>query len=86
MKKNNTIVTVNTVIAEGKCTWKPINCEYVGIVPGYLCGFSVEMQKADGTYGYSSMVYTNDANGCDITDMVVIEVFKEYELNDIIGL
>ena len=67
---NNTIVTTNTVIAEGKWTWQPVACEYVGIIPGYLCGFSVEMQKTDGSYGYSSFVYTDDINGWDIERMV----------------
>ena len=67
---NNIIVTVNDIIAEGKCNWTPITCEYVGIIPGYLCGFSVEMKKVDGSYGYSSYAYTNDINGCAIKNMI----------------
>ena len=82
------IVTVDQVIAEGKYTWnKDANdCAFHGIIPGYYIGLCVEVLKADGTYGYSSVTFVL-AQDMDDIQLSIAESFEEdLRLNDISGM
>lgn len=55
-----TIITLNEAIRRGNLDWGCDNdCEFHGIIPGYLCGFNLEIIK-DGKINYGSCVFTND--------------------------
>ena len=59
MKTN--VITVSEAIQNGFWEWgkHENDCDFYGIVPGYLCGWSVECEK-DGEVKYCSMTCTND--------------------------
>lgn len=73
MKTINTeIVTVDTVIAEGKYTWNKgeNDIEFHGALNGYSMGFCIEVQKADGTFAYSSVIFLNNWDKFDTISLV----------------
>ena len=56
---NTTVITMDQVRANGY-NWRDDNdCEFKGIVPGYICGWNVEVQKG-GKIDYCSCTFTND--------------------------
>ena len=58
MKTN--IITLDEAIIRGELDWSKDNdCEFHGIIPGYVCGFNLEVEK-DGKIGYGSTCFTND--------------------------
>ena len=59
MKTN--VITVDEAIKNGSWEWdkRENDCDFYGIVPGYICGWSVECEK-NGEFRYCSMTCTND--------------------------
>lgn len=59
----SSIISVDEAIREGNYKWSKgkNDCEFLGVVPGYICGFCIEAEK-DGKVDYSSVIYTNDCN------------------------
>ena len=57
-----TIITVDEAIVNGTYKWEKTenDCEFKGYVPGYVCGWCVEVKKQNGEIGYCSMTCTND--------------------------
>lgn len=59
MKVNN-IITIEEANHRSSKNWTLNNdCDFHGIVDGYVCGFCVEAIK-DGKIGYGSCCFTND--------------------------
>lgn len=57
---NTNVITLDEANARGKMNWSKENdCEFHGIIPGYVCGFNLEVTK-DGKFKYASCVFTND--------------------------
>ena len=55
------VITLEDAVNKGLCTWEDENaCEFHGVIPGYVCGFCVEMQNGDGKIQYTSCTFTND--------------------------
>lgn len=63
-----TIISVEEAINNGY-KWSKTNndCEFKGYIPGYLCGFCIEVEK-DGKIDYCSMVATDDFDEILIPD------------------
>lgn len=59
MKTN--VITVDEAIKNGNWKWnkRENDCDFYGIVSGYICGWCLEYQK-NGEIGYGSMTCTND--------------------------
>lgn len=58
MKTN--IITIDEFNKRSGKDWKLDNdCEFLGIIPGYICGFCVEAEK-DGKISAGSCCFTND--------------------------
>lgn len=56
-----TIITVDEAIKKNTWTWghRENDCEFLGEVPGYVCGWDVEVKRGD-EISYCSMTCTND--------------------------
>lgn len=82
---NTTIATVDEVIAEGKYTWnKDANdCPFHGVITGYYMGLCVEVLKADGTYGYSSVTFVLARDIKDIQLTIAETPDEWYALNEV---
>lgn len=58
MKTN--IITIDEFLKKSGKTWSRDNdCEFKGIIPGYVCGWNVEA-KRDGIIDAGSTCFTND--------------------------
>ena len=60
MNTKTNIITIDEFNARSGKNWKTDNdCEFHGILPGYICGFNVEAKK-DGKIDAGSTCFTND--------------------------
>lgn len=58
MKTN--IITIDEFLERSGKTWSKENdCEFFGIIPGYVCGWNVEAER-DGKIDCASTTFTND--------------------------
>ena len=58
MKTN--VITIEEFNNRSGKNWTTDNdCEFYGVIPGYICGFCVEAEK-DGKISAASRCYTND--------------------------
>ena len=60
MKTN--VITVDEAIKNGTYKWNKHknDIDFLGIIPGYVCGWCVEVKKQNGEIGYCSCTFTND--------------------------
>lgn len=55
-----TVITMKEYLKRSGETWDISNdCEFLGVIPGYVCGFNLEVEK-DGKIGCASCVFDND--------------------------
>lgn len=58
MKTN--VISFDEAVVRGNLNWHKRNiCDFHGVIPGYVCGFNLEVMK-DGKIGYGSTCFTND--------------------------
>lgn len=54
------VITLAEAVNKGFCDWEDENaCEFHGVVPGYVCGFCVEVTNGDKIH-YTDCTFTND--------------------------
>ena len=57
---NTNIITMKEFLKRSGKTWKITNdCEFRGVIPGYVCGWNLEVEK-DGKIDCGSCVFDND--------------------------
>lgn len=55
-----TVITMKEYLKRSGETWNISNdCEFLGVIPGYVCGFNLEVEK-DGKISCGSCVFDND--------------------------
>lgn len=55
-----TVITMKEYLERSGETWNISNdCEFLGVIPGYVCGFNLEVEK-DGKISCGSCVFDND--------------------------
>lgn len=55
-----TVITMKEYLKRSGETWNISNdCEFLGVISGYVCGFNLEVEK-DGKIGCGSCVFDND--------------------------
>lgn len=69
MIKTN-VISVETAIANGFYTWgkSENDCDFYGIIPGFVCGFCLEATNGIKT-DYSSCIFTNDFDAIKIPNI-----------------
>lgn len=78
MKTN--IITLDEFNARSGKNWdKDNDCRFVGIIPGYVCGFNVECEK-DGVISSGSCCFTNDFD--DIRNPNVCKDWNELGISE----
>lgn len=70
------VITIADVNKNGK-DWSTENdCEFHGVIPGFVCGWNVECEK-DGKIDYCSMVCTNDY------EKMIVPSYDDCDYNDL---